>query len=132
MLSQEQITYKFKHYSIEMLVRRIDITKDKLLLQSEKKEATHRKKLFLTVHHTVLRVSCIWQNENGSCEEGPNSKYWGGFPARMILSQSIELMTDNILLHCNRPMKFKCRKPDLLIENHDNDNRNTHFKKIFL
>ena len=59
---------------------------------------------------TVLRASCIWQNENGSCEEGPNSKYWGGFPARMILSQSIELMTDNILLHCNRPMKFKYRK----------------------
>ena len=50
----------------------------------------------------------------------------------MILSQSIELMTDNILLHCNRPMKFKCRKPDLLIENHGNDNRNTPFKKICL
>ncbi len=26
--------------------------------------------------HTVSRASCIWQNENGSCEAGPNSKCW--------------------------------------------------------
>jgi hypothetical protein len=26
--------------------------------------------------YTVSRESCIWQNENGSCEAGPNSKYW--------------------------------------------------------
>ncbi len=25
---------------------------------------------------TVSRASCIWQNENGSCEAGPNSKCW--------------------------------------------------------
>jgi hypothetical protein len=24
--------------------------------------------------YTVSRASCIWQNENGSCEAGPNSK----------------------------------------------------------
>jgi hypothetical protein len=34
---------------------------------------------------TVSRASCIWQNENGFCEAGPNSKYWfhrlnGPFP----------------------------------------------------
>ncbi len=28
------------------------------------------------VHCTVSRASCIWQNENGSCEAGPNSKCW--------------------------------------------------------
>jgi hypothetical protein len=26
--------------------------------------------------YTVSRASCIWQNENGSCEAGPNSKCW--------------------------------------------------------
>ncbi len=29
-----------------------------------------------TAPYTVLRASCIWQNENGSCEAGPNSKCW--------------------------------------------------------
>jgi hypothetical protein len=58
-------------------------------------------------YYTVSRASCIWQNENGSCEEGPNSKYWVSFIAQMFLSQSIELMTDNVLMHCIRPMKLK-------------------------
>ncbi len=26
--------------------------------------------------YTVSRASCIWQNENGSWEAGPNSKCW--------------------------------------------------------
>ncbi len=26
--------------------------------------------------YTVSRASCIWQNKNGSCEAGPNSKCW--------------------------------------------------------
>jgi hypothetical protein len=26
------------------------------------------------LNYTVLRASCIWQNENGFCEAGPNSK----------------------------------------------------------
>jgi hypothetical protein len=26
--------------------------------------------------YTVSRASCIWQNENGSYEAGPNSKCW--------------------------------------------------------
>jgi hypothetical protein len=26
--------------------------------------------------YTVSRANCIWQNENGSCEAGPDSKYW--------------------------------------------------------
>ncbi len=56
---------------------------------------------------TVSRAICIWKNENGSCEAGPNSKYWWSFIAGMVLSQSVELMTDNVLLHCNRSMKLK-------------------------
>ncbi len=27
-------------------------------------------------NYTVSRANCIWQNENGSCEAGPNSKCW--------------------------------------------------------
>jgi hypothetical protein len=57
--------------------------------------------------YTVSRASCIWQIENGSCEAGPNSKFWWSFIAWMVLSQSVELMTDNVLLHCIRPMKLK-------------------------
>jgi hypothetical protein len=35
-----------------------------------------RRAMTLPLLVTQGRVSCIWQNENGSCEEGPNSKYW--------------------------------------------------------
>jgi hypothetical protein len=33
-------------------------------------------KLRVAVNCTVSRASCIWQNENGSCEAGPNSRCW--------------------------------------------------------
>jgi hypothetical protein len=36
---------KLKHYGIEILVRRTDITKDNLFLSSDKKEDTHRQLL---------------------------------------------------------------------------------------
>ncbi len=35
--------------------------------------------------YTVLRASCIGQNENGSCEAGPNSKCWWSFITPMVL-----------------------------------------------
>ncbi len=37
------------------------------------------------IAYTVSRASCIWQNENGSCEAGPNSKWWWSFIAPMVL-----------------------------------------------
>ncbi len=33
--------------------------------------------------YTVSRASCIWQNENGSCEAGPYSKCWWNFISPM-------------------------------------------------
>jgi hypothetical protein len=38
-----------------------------------------------TSSYTVSRASCIWQNENGSYEAGPNSKCWWSLISKMGL-----------------------------------------------
>jgi hypothetical protein len=36
----------------------------------------HPSSIGKAMQYTVSRANCIWQNENGSWEEGPNSKCW--------------------------------------------------------